>query len=212
MRAQLEAVSAEGGGEVRWVRTEPGAATDAAAEAAGLTHRRDLFQLRRPLPVDRNEPGWRPPPATRPFRPGTADEGAWIEVNNRAFAADPDQSGFTLERLRAREAEPWFDRDGFRLHEREGRLAAFCWTKVHDLSDPPMGEIYVIGVDPDFAGLGLGRGLTLAGLDWLAHRGLTVGMLYVAAANARALGLYRSLAFDTHHTDRVYSGQVKGRG
>ena len=53
-------------------------------------------------------------------------------------------------------------------------------------TDPPMGEIYVIGVDPDFHGRGWGRALTQAGLAWLAGRGLTVGMLYVDADNVPA--------------------------
>jgi mycothiol synthase len=108
----------------------------------------------------------------------------------------------------AREAEPWFDPEGFRLHERDGRLAAFCWTKVHAHTDPPLGEIYVIAVDPDFQHLGLGRSLVVSGLEWLVERGLKVGMLYVDAANQGAVALYRDMGFELDHLDRAYIADV----
>lgn len=208
LEAALAEVGRQGGGHVHLWVPKPTPQSDAMAAAAGLVQGRDLLQLRRPLPVDG------PPPAlpVRPFRPGTEDETAWLVVNNRAFANHPEQGGWTLETLREREREPWFDPEGFLLHERDGRLVGSCWTKIHRDSDPPLGEIYVIGVDPDFHGHGLGRGLVLAGLDYLARRGLTVGMLYVDADNQPALALYRALGFTVDHVDRAYTGNVAPSG
>ncbi len=175
------------------------AADEARAADLGFTPGRHLHQMRRPLPT-----GLPIDVATRPFRPGE-DEAAWVEVNNRAFATHPEQGGWTVESLRQREAEPWFDPAGFLLHERDGRLAAFCWTKLHaDAGGTNIGEIYVIGVDPDFQGLGLGRHLTIAGLDAIAARGVDVGMLYVDADNTAAVTLYEHLGFTVFRTDIAF--------
>ncbi|HET7489196.1 MAG TPA: mycothiol synthase [Acidimicrobiales bacterium] len=199
--AVAEVARAGGGRLTLWV-PKPDEARDAVARGAGLRRTRDLYQMRRPLPV-----GEEFELATRPFEPGR-DEERWLEVNNRAFAAHPEQGGWDLDTLKRREAESWFEPDGFLLHEREGRLAGFCWTKVHLDDDPPLGEIYVVAVDPDFQGTGLGRRLVLAGLDWLARRGLGVGMLYVDASNTHAVRLYEALGFAVDHVDRAYVADV----
>ncbi len=137
-----------------------------------------------------------------------ADEQQWLEVNRRAFSGHPEQSGWTSQELECRQREAWFDPEGFLLHEREGRLAGFCWTKVHQQTRSPLGEIYVLGVDPDFQGLGLGRQLAVAGLHHLSAKGLDTAMLYVDASNHRAIALYRSLGFTVHHEDRAYVTDV----
>jgi mycothiol synthase len=175
------------------------------AEHAGLQPGRRLLQMRRALPAEIPFDV-----TTRTFRMG-ADEEAWLEVNNAAFAWHPEQGGWTLDTIRARESEPWFDPKGFLIHDRDGRIAAFCWTKVHDDVEPQLGEIYVIAVHPDFHGHGLGRALTLAGLDSLAERGLEVGMLYVDEDNHSAVGLYRALGFTVHHVDRAFVGDIAPR-
>ena len=53
-------------------------------------------------------------------------------------------------------------------------------------------------------GRGLGRALTVAGLDHLHRRGIDVGMLFVDAGNTPAVGLYRALGFVTSRIDRAY--------
>jgi len=170
---------------VRWTVSNPNPSTDDEAARRGLPHRRDVLQLRCPLPL---------PDDGRDRRP----------VETRAFVPG---------RLHRLMAEPWFDPEGFRLYERDGRLAAFCWTKVHPPAggEPELGEIFVIGVDPDFQGLGLGRALTEAGLAWLAARGLPTGMLYVDATNTTARALYDRLGFVLHHVDRLYEPERDGQ-
>lgn len=196
------AVRAGGGGTCTlWIgHVEPG--DDEVAARWGFAPYRDLWQLRAPLPA---------PPgdlAVRPFEP--ADAEAVLAVNRRAFAWHPEQGGMTAEDLRRRQAESWYDPAGFLLHEQQGRLAGFCWTKLHPGGEAPpediaMGEIYVICVDPDFQGRGIGGPLTLAGLGYLHSRGPTTAMLYVESDNDAANAVYRSLGFRRHHTNRAYA-------
>lgn len=183
-------------GRLLSLETEPATESDTKeATADGLVLVRCIEQLRVALPL----PSTGAAISTRPFDPST-DAAAFLEVNNRAFAWHPDQSGWTEAQLVERMGEDWFDRDGFLLHERDGRLAGFCWTKIHPETptDPELGEIFVIAVDPQFHGLGLGRSLTIAGLTHLAERNVRVGMLHVEHDNVAARSLYRDLGFTKH--------------
>jgi mycothiol synthase len=197
-----------GGGTLRLWVSSASDADDRRAAARQFTIERNLIQMRCPLPLPT---GVREKAAatikTRPFHPGL-DEEAWLVTNNRAFASHPEQGHWQLATLLEREKEPWFDPEGFLLLEEDGRMAGSCWTKVHARTEPPMGEIYVISVDPDFHGRGWGRALTQAGLDWLAGQGLTMGMLYVDGDNRAATNLYRTMGFVDHHVDRAYLAQL----
>ena len=170
---------------------------DAFAFGLDFAPYRDLWRMQRPLPTDRSSV------TSRAFVPGTDDDD-FLRVNNRAFHWHPEQGGMTHRDLADRMAEEWFDPEGFRLYEQDGKLAGFCWTKVHPDEIPPGGEIYAIAVDPDFHGQGLGKPMTLAGLDYLADQGLTVGFLFVESDNEPAVATYRSLGFDHHSTNRAY--------
>jgi mycothiol synthase len=205
LAAAVDLAKRMGGEQLRlWIQgaTE----TDQArATLQGFELERDLIQMRctLPLPAESYKSGGRPGIETRAFRPGV-DEEAWLAVNNRAFETHPEQGNWDLATLVEREHELWFDPNGLLMLEVDGQLAGSCWTKIHADTEPPMGEIYVIGVDPQFHGRGWGRGLTEAGLDWLARQGLTTGMLYVDAANVAAVSMYRSMGFVNDHVDRSY--------
>ncbi|SDC14583.1 mycothiol synthase [Geodermatophilus telluris] len=182
----------------------------ALATARGYTRARVLLQMRRPLTDDDLEPGTALPPDVHvaAYRPGR-DGPAWLRVNARAFATHPEQGSWTPEDLRLREAEPWFDPAGFLLawrgdRDAGGTLLGSHWTKVHppgDAGPDPVGEVYVLGVDPDAQGLGLGRALTDLGLAHLRGRGLDQVLLYVEEDNTAAVRLYEGRGFARYAVD-----------
>ncbi|MFF5260090.1 mycothiol synthase [Actinomadura viridis] len=199
-RALLRALREEAGGPLRvWAHGDlPAAAALAGSE--GLRRVRALFQMRRPAAGPLPEPAVAEGVRLRAFVPGQ-DEEAWLEVNRRAFADHPEQGSWAIEDVRLREGESWFDPAGFFLAERGGRLLGFHWTKIHP---DGAGEVYVVGVDPDAQGLGLGRALTLAGLHHLRRRGVPQIMLYVDESNVSAVRLYESLGFARYAVDVMY--------
>ena len=197
---------ASGHGVRLWAHGDlPGAA--ALAEKSGFIRIRALLQLRMPLAAaPAADPVFPAGVTVRTFRPG-ADEAAWLGVNHRAFAHHPEQGSWTMEDVRLREGEPWFDPNGFFLAERDGRLAGFHWTKVHQpdaAAGAPIGEVYVVGVDPGQQGGGLGKALTLAGLAHLRRLGLAEVMLYVDEDNTAAVKMYTGLGFELWSTDVMY--------
>lgn len=178
---------------------------DADAAGLGFTPERDLLQMRVHLPLPADIVAGSRPVATRPFAPGRDDE-AWLAVNNLAFADHPEQGAWTLEDLHERTSAEWFDPEAFLVADSEDGtgLIGSCWDKVHLDSTPVMGEIYVISVNPAHHGQGWGRALTVAGLQWIADKGITTGMLYTTASNTAAVKLYTSLGFTIDHVDRSY--------
>jgi mycothiol synthase len=192
----------DAGGALLALEVDPATDEDiAAARQAGLVIVREVLQLRRPLPLDRSSST-----PCRTFRPGE-DEEAFLRVNNLAFAWHPDQADWTIAEIHARMNEPWFSAEGFLLHEHDDTVDAFCWTKVHPASatDPEIGEIYVIGVDPAAHGRGLGTGMVLAGLDHLASLGIGTAMLHVESDHITARGLYGRLGFHHHSSHQWWA-------
>ncbi len=182
----------------------------ALARGLGFERERVLWQLRRSLYAPLPDPQLPPQVSVRTFVVDR-DEAAWTRVNNRAFAAHPDQGDWGPEQIRMREQEPWFDPAGFFLAERAGELVGFHWTKVHgadpggpDHGHEAIGEVYVVGVDPAAQGIGLGRALTLVGLRHLRARGLSSAMLYVDDSNPGAVRMYERLGFTRWDVDVCY--------
>ena len=207
-------------------------AARALAVARGYQPVRGLWQMTRsladPLPDVEVPAGF----TLRSFRPGVDDEG-WLAVNAAAFAHHPEQGAWRATDLEQRMAEPWFDPAGFLLlvDDATGELAGFHWTKVHPADehaagssaagadavaagfggagdDGRVGEVYVVGVAPDFQGRGLAKPLTLAGLQHLRDGGLSTVILYVDGDNDAAVRTYSGLGFTRSSLDVQYARQL----
>jgi mycothiol synthase len=219
MLGRALAIEAGPAGLRLWAHGDLPAAARLAA-AAGFHRSRALWQMRRSLQTHIGRPQLAEGISVRTFRLGE-DEDAWVALNHRAFSRHPEQGAWTRADLDMREREPWFDPAGFFLAERDGHVVGFHWTKIHggetSAADgetraadrghghEPIGEVYVVGVDPAERGTGLGRALTLTGLRYLRGRGLAQVMLYVDETNTAAIGLYESLGFTHWDTDVMFS-------
>ena len=181
----------------------PGAAELAAA--TGFERARILLRMEAALDEPLAEPTAPDAVTFRTFRPGV-DDAAWLAVNARAFADHPEQGSMSQRDLDQRIASDWFDPEGFFLAERAGEVLGFHWTKVSD----GVGEVYVVGVDPDAQGLGLGGALTRLGLVHLQRRGVRTVELYVEGDNEPALAVYRRLGFVDAARDVMYARRAIG--
>ena len=144
------------------------------------------------------------------------DNQAFLSLNNKVFANYPDQGGWSEDDLRVRLNEEWFQKEGFFVAEDKGGLIGFCWTKIHgahthshsgedyDHGHDALGEIYVLAVNPDYKGQGVGRDLTITALNYLKYQGLNNVMLYVGVENKPAFNLYKSLGFNEFGSDVMY--------
>ncbi|CAM2924412.1 mycothiol synthase [Prescottella defluvii] len=212
-RLVAEALAAGGSGTRVWAHGNlPSAAS--VAHRLGLVGVRELLQLRRPLATPELPDVVVPDGVTLRTYRGPEDDAELLRVNAAAFAWHPEQGGWTQRDVDERRAEPWFDPAGLFLAFPSGddagdpdRLLGFHWTKVHapENGSPALGEVYVVGIDPDAQGRGLGRVLTLAGLRYLRDRGLETVLLYVEGDNTAALHTYERLGFERFHVDVAYA-------
>ncbi len=123
-------------------------------------------------------------------------------VINRAFADHREAGDLSQADLAVKFGLPWFVEDDVIAAWRGDRLAGICWTKH---ATPDIGEIYIIGVDPDFVGSGLGKALVSEGLRHQYDRyRVTTGSLWTDEDNERAVGMYRSMGFNVVFRNFAY--------
>lgn len=121
-------------------------------------------------------------------------------LTRKSFADHPENGGWTVGDVETRAAQPWFDPKGLFTESVPGRLIGFCWTKVHPEG---VGEIYLVAVDPEFGGRGIGHRLVARALRYLEQaRDCESVIVYLDESNETARRLYERSGFAEDRVDR----------
>lgn len=169
-----------------------------AADRLGYDQTRVVLRMSGPIPTAAlgSVPGVSIGPMTG------CDIEAIVGVNNRAFANHREQGSMTVNEFRSLMMLAWFDPAGVYVARLGERIVGFCVTKHEERA---VGEVYLLAVDPDQAGSGIGRALVRRGFAGLADRGSVTAQAWVDAANQPAMGLYQAmgLAEDLRNSEFV---------
>jgi mycothiol synthase len=136
-------------------------------------------------------------PRCRSLHPN--EEGKLTQLQNRSFAGTWGFNPNTTEEINYRINLPNSSPNDIFLIFDADIPVGYCWTRIYfwkkKTPDEGTGRIYMLGVDPDYRGRGLGKQLLLVGLSYLKSRSLQVAVLTVDSENEVAFVLYKSVGF-----------------
>ena len=170
---------------------------EAFCRAIGFAYHHSLWQLRLDPATPTTSANL---PETMMIRAFSAkDLDRYVPLINGAFADHPTPLTFSRETIERVHARAYFDPTHIGLVvpvDEPDRLLAFCRLYLApDPSGVATGEIGLLGVDPAFRRLGLGRALLRWGIGRLRDLGCPDIVIVVTDANDRALDLYRREGF-----------------
>jgi mycothiol synthase len=170
----------------------------------GLVRR--FLELRRDLSGAHLPAGEQGALAGRHLQPGEEDKLA--EIQNRSFAGSWGYNPTAVEEIVYRLGLPGRSPQDVILIGEGDRPVGYCWTEIDPAETAAMGArkggIYMLGVDPDYRGRGIGKRALLAGLAHLKSKGIDVAKLTVDSQNAAACALYESGGFKISSTSVWY--------
>jgi mycothiol synthase len=196
-----------------WMRAV-GPAELEATSAAGFSIERRLMVLGRALPgddprgADALERLEAEGTGVRAYLPGH-DDAEVVAVLAAAYAGT-DDAGWDLARFGERRGWSWFrPEDLLVAAEPDGRLVGVHWLKRRGSRT---GEVYNLAVHPRAQGRGVGPALLHAGLEHLSELGCREVVLWVDAANERAVRLYQHQGFVTRWQDIAVGSDTEVTG
>jgi len=146
----------------------------------------------------------------------SGEEEKLVHIQNRSFT---DTWGFnpnTLEEIAYRIGLPNRSPEDIILACDGDHVIGYCWTRIYvgeeNVTIGGRGRIYMLGVDPDYRGKGMGREVLLAGLSYLKDKGLGMVELTVDSENKAACALYRSAGFGIQTRSLWYEKVLEIKG
>ncbi len=126
------------------------------------------------------------------------EEGKLAQLQNRSFAGTWGYNPNTVEDITYNTNLSGCSPEDVVLACEGDKVIGYCWTRITCgvVTDRRKGQIFMLGVDPDYRGRGIGKRVLLAGLSHVKSKGLQVVELSVDGENKVALALYRSIGFE----------------
>ena len=126
------------------------------------------------------------------------EEGKLAQLQNRAFAGTWGYNPNTVEEITYRINRSNCSPEDVVLACDGDKVVGYCWTGIiceGGVTSERKGRIFMLGVDLDYRGKGIGKRVLLAGLARLKSKGLQVAELTVDSENKAACALYKSIGF-----------------
>ncbi len=134
------------------------------------------------------------------------EEDRLTQIQNRSFAGTWGYNPNTVEEIIYRTNLSNCSPEDIVLAYDGDKPIGYCWTRITygAATDERKGQVFMLGVDPDYRGKGVGKGVLLAGLSYLKSKGLRVAELTVDSRNKAACVLYRSVGFEVRTSSLWY--------
>lgn len=128
------------------------------------------------------------------------EEEKLTQIQNRSFSNTWGYNPNTVEGIMYHIGLPHCSpRDIILVYDKNEPIG-YCWTRVlkgeGNARGGTVGRIYMLGVDPDHRGKGVGSAVLAAGLSLLRRRGVGVVQLTVDSSNHAARALYNAAGFE----------------
>ncbi|MFC2005897.1 GNAT family N-acetyltransferase [Chloroflexota bacterium] len=126
-------------------------------------------------------------------------EGELTRIQNRCFADTWGYNPNTVEAITHRISLNSCSPEDIVLNYDGDKVTGYCWMDITGGGSTAIsgrrGRIFMLGVDPDYRGRGVGKRVLLAGLAYLKSKGLQVAELTVDSDNKVACALYKAVGF-----------------